>query len=403
MFFACLPVLLAQALPPGSLELEARRKALQHQALLTELTAQLEAESDEATRVVLGADLAIVRLEAQLLTRAVPLEELAAARPKPLLRKLATLEKTPMEALTLARFAFLQGANDTAEEALGVARDGDADLAAETNRLLAEARGEDVPKGGYVRYRGLWLPLAERDSARALDEALEALATIESRESLVPFAPSSDESNHERFAGLGPGAGEARLRESCVLVRKSLEGEYEEVRRWIQSYVRQPQLREELLAAYAELAPERRQALQLIARYDKPQQGEVDAYRQRLESMYAEFEKLVERDFARFERTTPQEAWELDQRLQEETGEDYWAQFIRGERGEERLPMPWIDMPQDQLEHELKRAYYSFYFRPAYILRTLRQTRSREELERYIKVGLRMVGNHFFSDMDGAG
>jgi len=320
VFVACLPVLLAQALPPGSLELEARRKALQHQALLTELTSQLEAESDEATRVVLGADLAIVRLEAQLLARAVPLEELATAKPKPLLRKLAALEKTPMEALTLARFAFLQGANDIAEEALGVARDGDADLAAETNRLLAEARGEEVPKGGYVRYRGLWLPLAERDSARALDEALEALATIESRERLVPFAPSSDESNHERFEELGPGVGEARLRESCRLVRKSLDGEYEEVRRWIQSYVRQPQLREELLAAYAEIAPERRLALQLIARYEKPQQPEVDAYRQRLESMYAAFEKLVERDFARFERTTPQEAWELDQRLQRREG-----------------------------------------------------------------------------------
>ena len=115
------------------------------------------------------------------------------------------------------------------------------------------------------------------------------------------------------------------------------------------------------------------------------------------------FARGLKLDYVQICRTIAKPGTELDQRLQEETGEDYWAQFIRGERGEERLPMPWIDMPQDQLEHELKRAYYSFYFRPAYILRTLRQTRSREELERYIKVGLRMVGNHFFSDMDGAG
>ena len=65
------------------------------------------------------------------------------------------------------------------------------------------------------------------------------------------------------------------------------------------------------------------------------------------------------------------------------------------------------DMAEERVEVaeravELKRAYYSFYFRPGYIWRTLKKTRSREELERYIKVGLRMVGNHFTSDIDEA-
>ena len=70
-----------------------------------------------------------------------------------------------------------------------------------------------------------------------------------------------------------------------------------------------------------------------------------------------------------------------------------------GEAGEERLPMPWIDMPQDQLEAELKRAYYAYYFRPRFIVRTLAKTRSLDELRRYARVGLRMVGSHFFSDV----
>ena len=35
--------------------------------------------------------------------------------------------------------------------------------------MLAEARGERVPRGGYFRYRGLWLPLAHRDRERLFE------------------------------------------------------------------------------------------------------------------------------------------------------------------------------------------------------------------------------------------
>ena len=115
----------------------------------------------------------------------------------------------------------------------------------------------------------------------------------------------------------------------------------------------------------------------------------------------ARFARSLKLDYVQICRTIAKPGTELDRRLQEATGRDYWAEFIRGERGEERMPMPWIDMPQGELEQELKRAYYGFYFRPGFILSTLKKTRSREELERYIKVGLRMVGNHFFSDTGG--
>lgn len=112
------------------------------------------------------------------------------------------------------------------------------------------------------------------------------------------------------------------------------------------------------------------------------------------------FARSLKLDYVQICRTIAKPGTDLDEQLKEHTGRDYWAEFIRGERGEERMPMPWIDMPQDKLEEELKRAYYSFYFRPGYIWRTLMETRSKEELARYVKVGLRMLGNHFFSDTE---
>lgn len=343
LLLLCASLLLAQGALPSSDVLESRRKALDHHALVVELTASLEAEGDEEARALLARDLALVHLEAQLLARIVPLEELATARPKGVLEDLAALEKTPAEALTLARFAFLLGDVDAGETALGEARDGDAELAAETDRLLAEARGESVPEGGYVRYRGEWFTLDARDRCRALDEALEALAAVELRDPLVPFEPSRVEPNAERFAAVsGLDAANARLRASCALVRESLEGDYEEVRRWLQTYVRQPRLRDELLAAYEAIAPERKKALELIARYEKPQQPQVDDCRERLEAMYAELEKLIERDFARLQRVTPEEAWALHERLRRREGALAAVDRYFAVAGLERLPTEGI-------------------------------------------------------------
>jgi len=112
------------------------------------------------------------------------------------------------------------------------------------------------------------------------------------------------------------------------------------------------------------------------------------------------FARSLKLDYAQICRTIAKPQTDLDRQLKAHTGLDYWAEFIRGERGDERLPMPWVEMPQDQLEEELKRAYFTFYFRPGYMLRTLRQARSLDEIRRYVKVGFRMVGNYFYSDIE---
>lgn len=113
------------------------------------------------------------------------------------------------------------------------------------------------------------------------------------------------------------------------------------------------------------------------------------------------FARSLNLDYVQICRTIAKPGTALDRQLKQQTGRDYWAEFIRGDVGEERLPMPWIDMSQDELEDELKRAYYAFYFRPSHILRTLVQVRHPDELRRYTRVGLRMLANHFFTDLAG--
>ncbi|MFH2203760.1 MAG: radical SAM protein [Elusimicrobiota bacterium] len=111
------------------------------------------------------------------------------------------------------------------------------------------------------------------------------------------------------------------------------------------------------------------------------------------------FVKSIGLDYVQICRTIAKPGSALHRRLARETGYDYWKEFIAGKVGEERLPAPWVGMEQRQVEDLLKRAYYGFYFRPSFILRTLLRTRSLDELLRYIRVGIRMIFHYFHTDV----
>jgi HEAT repeat protein len=303
-----------------AVDVRGHRRFLRHAELLESLSRRFDAAEDAAARRAVGADLALVRLEAQLLQRVVPLDRLAAQRPEALLPRLIALEKSGHEELVLARFAFLLGQTQPGEDALGRARDADPQLKKESDQLLAVVRGEPVPRGGYLRYRGLWLPLAERDYCQALDEALDAVDAVEVGVSITPFPLTDERPNRERFDRLGPGAGEAKLREAVDVIRRSLEKDYALVRTWLLSYALRPKLRARLLAKRDAMRPVQQEALALIQRYDKTQQAEVDAFRDRLRRMYDEYRQLVEQDHAPSRRVSVDEAWALHQRLRRREG-----------------------------------------------------------------------------------
>jgi len=101
--------------------------------------------------------------------------------------------------------------------------------------------------------------------------------------------------------------------------------------------------------------------------------------------------RSLDLDFVQVCRTIAKPASELNRALVAQTGRDYWAEFIRGDVPEQRLPTPWTDLSQEEVESYMKKAYYGFYFRPRTVLHTALGVRSYGEFARYARVGLRML------------
>lgn len=112
-----------------------------------------------------------------------------------------------------------------------------------------------------------------------------------------------------------------------------------------------------------------------------------------------DFMKALNIDFVQVCRTVAKPNTELDDLLIEETGRDYWREFVLGKAGEERLPTPWTELNQREIEKYLKLAYYRFFFRPKYIWKRIVQLKSFSEFWRYVRVALKMIFNYFHWDV----
>ena len=69
-------------------------------------------------------------------------------------------------------------------------------------------------------------------------------------------------------------------------------------------------------------------------------------------------------------------------------------EFIRGTAPAARLPTPWADLSQAQVERDLRQAYLGFFLRPRMVLKTAAGARSFTEFARYVRVGTRMLIDH---------
>lgn len=101
-----------------------------------------------------------------------------------------------------------------------------------------------------------------------------------------------------------------------------------------------------------------------------------------------EFAKHLGLDYVQVCRTIAKPGSELDKIMIERTGKDYWREHILGQKIEWRLPTPWSNLSEEELEKLTKRFYLKFYFRPIIIWNRISQLRSISELIRYVKVGL---------------
>ncbi len=109
--------------------------------------------------------------------------------------------------------------------------------------------------------------------------------------------------------------------------------------------------------------------------------------------------KKLELDYAQICRTIPKPGSLLNRQITDETGQDYWRDFILGKEQEKRIFNPQSRLTEEEAEKLLKWAYYSYYFRLRFILRTLVNTRSLGELLRYCRVAIRMLSHYFYTDV----
>jgi len=103
-------------------------------------------------------------------------------------------------------------------------------------------------------------------------------------------------------------------------------------------------------------------------------------------------------DYAQFSRTIAKPNTPLNDKLCELAGRDYWRDYVRGDVEEQRLPSPWTELTESEIEALTKLGYFLFYYRPSYIVHALRRVRSRVELERSARTALRMLLRSVFFD-----
>jgi hypothetical protein len=103
------------------------------------------------------------------------------------------------------------------------------------------------------------------------------------------------------------------------------------------------------------------------------------------------FAKELKLDFAQFCMTIAKPNSGLNHILKEKSGTDYWKGYILNRENGKRIPTPWTNLSSQEIERYTKKAYFSFYFRPHYILKVLSRVKSIRELINYIWVAIKML------------
>ncbi|MBU1912066.1 MAG: B12-binding domain-containing radical SAM protein [Candidatus Omnitrophica bacterium] len=106
------------------------------------------------------------------------------------------------------------------------------------------------------------------------------------------------------------------------------------------------------------------------------------------------FAKKLQLDFIQVCRTIAKPNTELNDYLIKTQGVDYWREYILGKKPEKRLPTPWSELSEHQIEQYLRKFYSDFYFRFSYIIKRVLKARSLSELFRYVRTAMRW----FFSN-----
>jgi radical SAM superfamily enzyme YgiQ (UPF0313 family) len=105
------------------------------------------------------------------------------------------------------------------------------------------------------------------------------------------------------------------------------------------------------------------------------------------------FAKSLDLDYIQFSKTTAKPLTQLWRQLVQESGFDYWREYILGNTEERPLPRPWTELSNDQIDEIAKRAYVKYHSRPWFLLKHTLQVRSWAEFRRKFFAYMEMVFN----------
>jgi len=100
------------------------------------------------------------------------------------------------------------------------------------------------------------------------------------------------------------------------------------------------------------------------------------------------YAKKLPLDYAQFMHTIAKPGTEFHFEKINETGRDLWRDYIAGKIPEGDLYYDLTQIPRAKIDKWVFKAYKSFYFRPAIVIRVMLNLRSVGELLRYIKTAL---------------
>lgn len=94
------------------------------------------------------------------------------------------------------------------------------------------------------------------------------------------------------------------------------------------------------------------------------------------------FAKSLDLDYVQFSKTTAKPLTSMWHDMVQESGYDYWREYILGNAAEQPLPRPWTELTNDEIDELALRAYKKFHARPFFLLKHTLQVRSWSEFRR---------------------
>ncbi|MBZ0252673.1 MAG: B12-binding domain-containing radical SAM protein [Candidatus Methylomirabilis sp.] len=104
-----------------------------------------------------------------------------------------------------------------------------------------------------------------------------------------------------------------------------------------------------------------------------------------------EFAKKMDFDYVQLSKFAPFPDSVLYKEWMARHGWDYWGEYTKDATKLQVLDPLDTDMTEEQLRRLIKKAYTQFYFRPRYLWKVARRTRSLEEIRKGSKTALRML------------